>query len=137
MRSAFLVSLRVVVVLRHSDIQQEKDISATGWGDLHEFLEIGDCPSSQESDIFPRYQPTWRFMVISRGTIVITHIRGLITPLTTTHEPPRTILPSQSQTHCYQVLWTLRDMGIGPVRAKWPGCAHLSHVLACAATSAQ
>ena len=26
--------------------------------------------------------------VISRVTIVITHIRGLITPLTTTHEPP-------------------------------------------------
>ena len=27
--------------------------------------------------------------VISRRTIVITHIRGLITPLATTHEPPR------------------------------------------------
>ena len=26
--------------------------------------------------------------VISRVTIVITHIRGLITPLITTHEPP-------------------------------------------------
>ena len=26
--------------------------------------------------------------VISRATIVITHIRGLITPLITTHEPP-------------------------------------------------
>ena len=26
--------------------------------------------------------------VISRVTIVITHLRGLITPLITTHEPP-------------------------------------------------
>ena len=28
--------------------------------------------------------------VISRVTIVITHISGLITPLITTHEPPST-----------------------------------------------
>ena len=28
--------------------------------------------------------------VISRVTILITHIRGLITPLITTHEPPST-----------------------------------------------
>ena len=38
-------------------------------------------------------QSTWRFMgsykrVISRVTIVLTHIRGPITPLITTHEPP-------------------------------------------------
>ena len=26
--------------------------------------------------------------VISRVTIIITHIRGLVTPLITTHEPP-------------------------------------------------
>ena len=26
--------------------------------------------------------------VLSRVTILITHIRGLLTPLTTTHEPP-------------------------------------------------
>ena len=28
------------------------------------------------------------WVVISRVTIVITHMRGLVTPLTTTHEPP-------------------------------------------------
>ena len=28
--------------------------------------------------------------VISRVTVIITHIRGLITPLLTTHEPPTT-----------------------------------------------
>ena len=26
--------------------------------------------------------------VISKATVIITHIRGLITPLMTTHEPP-------------------------------------------------
>ena len=31
--------------------------------------------------------------VISRVTIVITQIRGLITPLLTTHEPPSTAIP--------------------------------------------
>ena len=30
--------------------------------------------------------------VISRVTIVITHIRGLITPLITTHEPPSRVV---------------------------------------------
>ena len=30
-----------------------------------------------------------RSSVISRITMVITYIRGLITPLATTHEPPR------------------------------------------------
>ena len=30
--------------------------------------------------------------VISRVTIVITHIRGLITPFITTHEPPSRVL---------------------------------------------
>ena len=30
--------------------------------------------------------------VISRVTILITHIRGLITPLMTTHEPPSRVL---------------------------------------------
>ena len=30
--------------------------------------------------------------VISRVTIVVSHIRGLITPLITTHEPPSTII---------------------------------------------
>ena len=29
--------------------------------------------------------------VISKVTIVIIHIRGLITPLVTTHEPPSTV----------------------------------------------
>ena len=34
---------------------------------------------------------TWRFMgVISRVTIIKTHIRGLLTILITTHEPPST-----------------------------------------------
>ena len=28
------------------------------------------------------------WLVISRVTVIITHIRGLITPLITTHEPP-------------------------------------------------
>ena len=28
---------------------------------------------------------------ISKVTIIITHIRGLITPLTTTHEPPSSV----------------------------------------------
>ena len=37
--------------------------------------------------------------VISRVTIVITHIGGLITPLITTHEPPSTdrLLPLREQ----------------------------------------
>ena len=30
----------------------------------------------------------WGYTVISKVTIVITHIRGLITILITTHEPP-------------------------------------------------
>ena len=33
-----------------------------------------------------------RSRVISRVTILLTHIRGLITPLITTHEPPSTAL---------------------------------------------
>ena len=40
-----------------------------------------------------RKELRWRLLggswvVISRVTILITHIRGLITPLITTHEPP-------------------------------------------------
>ena len=35
--------------------------------------------------------------VISRRTIVITHIRGLITPLITTHEPPSTVYDNMPQ----------------------------------------
>ena len=44
------------------------------------------CPSKTRS----RSLPTWRFIsrVISRVAILITHIRGLLTPLMTTHEPP-------------------------------------------------
>ena len=44
---------------------------------------------------------TWRFMgsykwgYISRVTIVMTHIRGLITPLVTTHEPLSRRLPQK------------------------------------------
>ena len=43
--------------------------------------------------------------VISRVTIVITHIRGLITPLITAHEPPSIKLDSESRVleGCYQV----------------------------------
>ena len=41
------------------------------------------------------WRPTWRSMgsykwAKSRVTIIITHIRGLITLLITTHEPPST-----------------------------------------------
>ena len=35
--------------------------------------------------------------VISRVTISITHIRGLITPLITTHEPPSRVLGFKDQ----------------------------------------
>ena len=45
--------------------------------------------------IYEVFGVTWRFMggicmVISRVAILITHIRGLITPLIATHEPPST-----------------------------------------------
>ena len=44
--------------------------------------------------------------VISRVTIVITHIRGLITPLITTHEPPSVAHRSKNRCdgcpHCCQ-----------------------------------
>ena len=46
--------------------------------------------------------------VISKVTIVITHIRGLITPLTTTHEPPSTKQLFQTLVLSYWVLWTFR-----------------------------
>ena len=43
--------------------------------------------------------PSWSggpWIVTSRPTIVITHIRGLIAPLITTHEPPSTLILSTS-----------------------------------------
>ena len=48
--------------------------------------------------------------VISRVTIGITHIRGLMTPLITTHEPPSRVLKGllYGQALCYRGRWTLR-----------------------------
>ena len=47
--------------------------------------------------------------VISRVTIVITHIRGLITPFITTHEPPSRV-PGLRVWHLSScaVTWSLR-----------------------------
>ena len=39
---------------------------------------------------------SYKYRVISRVTIVMTHIRGLINPLITTHEPPSSEGPSHN-----------------------------------------
>ena len=55
--------------------------------------------------------------VISRVTIIITHIRGLITPLITTHEPPsrESMLQSRfSEVGCFFVV--LGNSGKNPWR---------------------
>ena len=50
---------------------------------------------------------TWRLMVISRVTILITHIGGLITTLITTHEPPSKALVPQT-TRAYREAFSYR-----------------------------
>ena len=50
------------------------------------------------------------WLVISRATVVITHIRGLITPLITTHEPPSTFKTTGSleESSMVRSLWKAR-----------------------------
>ena len=50
--------------------------------------------------------------VICRVTIVMTYIRGLITPLITTHEPPS----RASGLECFQGLGLFRALGLSRVR---------------------
>ena len=54
--------------------------------------------------------------VISRVTIILLHIRGLITPLLTTHEPPS----SQKEWDRYVCLFALQELFDGdPLSRSW------------------
>ena len=48
--------------------------------------------------------------VVSRVAILITHIRGLITPLTTTYEPPSTVLITAFITNLTTITTTMSTM---------------------------
>ena len=69
-------------------------------------------------DFFPCENPTWRFQwvvlsrLISRVTILVTHIRGLKTPLISTHEPPSRVFRQRNRKNLQQEtpVWSLYNL---------------------------
>ena len=79
-------------------------------------LGVGACPVCKPNLLG---SPTGRFMgsykwVRSTVTLIINHIGGLITPLTTTHEPPSIESPASNDP-----LTSKGPMGLGPTWSSW------------------